>query len=159
MLKQQIMIISEGGRKGGREREKKNHTYIFTIYSYKIVYTVSLLRYRCFNPKKNKDSCNKGALLTTKNTSCQDSIQVTSQRYNEKPHPSMHLEVGIPIRAHHAFCCLSITKLLRKMATSDVRDILDIGAGDQGRTGQLADAAAKPTKESIMNPFKVSHKN
>jgi hypothetical protein len=42
------------------------------------------------------------------------------------------------------------------MATSDVRDILDIGVGDQGRAGQQADAA-KPSKESIMNPFKVSH--
>lgn len=42
------------------------------------------------------------------------------------------------------------------MATNDVRDILDMGAVDQGRGGQQVDPA-KPTKESIMNPFKVNH--
>lgn len=41
------------------------------------------------------------------------------------------------------------------MATSDVRDILDLGVGDQGRAGQPLDPA-KPTKESIMNPLKVN---
>ena len=43
------------------------------------------------------------------------------------------------------------------MATNDVRDILDMGGGgggEQGRSGQLVEVA-KPTKESIMNPFKV----
>ena len=46
------------------------------------------------------------------------------------------------------------------MATNDVRDILDMGSGgggggEQGRSGQLVEVA-KPTKESIMNPFKVA---
>ena len=41
------------------------------------------------------------------------------------------------------------------MATNDVRDILDMGGGEQGRAGQQVEPA-KPTKESIMNPFKVT---
>lgn len=44
------------------------------------------------------------------------------------------------------------------MATNDVRDILEMGGGggvEHGRAGQQVEPA-KPTKESIMNPFKVA---